>query len=60
MKRREFITPLLATRWFRPLRATMGQPSDRTHLIAMLSEFAAGDPEPRLGLQLCSRAKFEL
>jgi hypothetical protein len=23
----------------------------------MLSEFAAGDPEPRLGLQLCSRAK---
>jgi hypothetical protein len=58
MKRREFITR--GTRWFRPLRATMGRPSDRTRRIAMLSEFAAGDPEPRLGLQLCSRAKFEL
>src|SRR5262245_19232109 len=36
------------------------QPSDRTRRIAMLSGFAAGDAEPKLGLQLCSGAKFEL
>jgi hypothetical protein len=59
MKRREFITLLGgALTW--PLGAAMGQPFDRTRQIAMLSGFAAGDPEPRLGLLLCSRAKFEL
>jgi len=38
----------------------MGQPADRTRRIAMLSGFAAGDPQPTLGLLLCSGAKFEL
>jgi hypothetical protein len=59
MKRREFIT-LLGDALAWPLRVAMGQPSDRTRRIATLSGFAAGDPEPRLGLQLCSRAKFKL
>jgi hypothetical protein len=59
MRRREF-NALLAGAIAWPLGTAVGQPADRTRRIAMLSGFAAGDPQPTLGLLLCSGAKFEL
>jgi putative tryptophan/tyrosine transport system substrate-binding protein len=59
MRRREFMTLLAgAVAW--PLGTAMGQPADRTRRIAMLSGFAAGDPEAQARVAALQQGLSEL
>jgi hypothetical protein len=59
MRRREFMTLLAgAVAW--PIGTAMGQPSDRMRRIAMLSGFAAGDPEAQARVAALQQGLSEL
>jgi putative tryptophan/tyrosine transport system substrate-binding protein len=59
MRRREFITLLAgAIAW--PLGPAIAQPSDRMRRIAMLSGFAAGDPEAQARVAVLQQGLSEL
>jgi putative tryptophan/tyrosine transport system substrate-binding protein len=59
MRRREFIT-LLAGAIARPMGPAIAQPSDRMRRIAMLSGFAAGDPEAQARVAVLQQGLSEL
>jgi len=59
MRRREFMT-LLAGAMAWPMGTATGQPSDRTRRIAMLSGFAAGDPEAQARVAALQQGLEEL
>jgi hypothetical protein len=59
MRRREFITLLAgAVAW--PMGPAIAQPSDRMRRIAMLSGFAAGDPEAQARVAALQQGLSEL